>query len=267
MDEEPPAQTPLVGAVRHAWEHLAGSSMQFSETSPPRVVVAPTSHLCPPGWCGLVTIAGATIATAPDTAHADVLQRGLQDVLAGASTGPTPQSSSMLARRLPVSDVLGPTDLAYLLTFPTSGTSPSTFPNSAPSAAPSTAAQGVDVHVLEVADPLVRKLVATCSVDDAAEAAIDTLTSPAFVVLRDGAALAVAGYEHWPSSIAHLCVLTHPGARGAGLARAAAAAAGDHALRAGLLPQWRARPIASQRIARTLGYRSLGHQLSLRLAL
>ncbi|WP_432564480.1 GNAT family N-acetyltransferase [Kineococcus sp. SYSU DK003] len=254
MDEEPLAHTFQVGTVRHAWEHLAGSSAKFSGTSPPRVVVTSTSHLCPPGWCGLVTIAGASTATAPDTTHADVLQRGLEDVLAGASTGLTAQSSSVLARRLPVSDVLGPTDLAYLLTAPTSGTSHSS------------AVQTVGAHALDVTDPLVQELIAACSVDDAAEAAIDTLTSPAFVVLRDGAALAVAGYERWPGSIAHLCVLTHPAARGAGLARAAAAAAGDHAVGAGLLPQWRARPVASQRVGRALGYRSLGHQVSLRLA-
>lgn len=251
MDEEPSAPTPQLGTVRHAWEHLTGSSAQFLDTSTPRIVVTSASRLCPPGWCGLVTIAGATIATAPDTTHADVLRRGLTDVLTATTTGLTPQSSSMLARRLPVSDVLGPADLAYLLA----------------STSPSTVAQTVGVHALDVADPLVQELVAASSADDATEAGIDTLTSPAFAVLRDGAALAVAGYERWPSSIAHLCVLVHPAARGAGLARAVAAAASDHALHAGLLPQWRARPIASQRVARALGYRSLGHQLSVRLAL
>ncbi|WP_432540717.1 GNAT family N-acetyltransferase [Kineococcus sp. SYSU DK002] len=244
-----------MNAVRRAWEQLAGSSAQFSDTSTPQVVVTSTSRLCPPGWCGLVTIAGATIATAPDTTHADVLRRGLEDVLVGGSPGLTPQSSSMLARRLPVRDVLGPTDLAYLLPAPASGTFDST------------AVQAVCVRAFGVADPLVQELVAACSPDDAAEAAIDTLTSPAFVVLREGTVLAVAGYEQWPSSIAHLCVLTHPVARGAGLARVAAAAATEDAVRAGLLPQWRARPAASQRVARALGYQSLGHQLSVRLAL
>ncbi|PWS40209.1 GNAT family N-acetyltransferase, partial [Streptomyces sp. ZEA17I] len=38
-----------------------------------------------------------------------------------------------------------------------------------------------------------------------------------------------------------------------------------HALAAGLLPQWRARPAASRRVAAALGYRELGAQLSVRL--
>ena len=255
MDDDLPVLTPHVDAVRLTWEHLAGSSSQFCDACSPRVVVAPDSRLCPPGWCGSVTICGATIATAPDTAQADVLRRGLEDLLAVGSTGLTPQSSSTLVHRLPVTDVLGPTDLAYLLTALPAGRSDST-PAAASSARP-----------LDVADPLIQELLAACSPEDAAEAAIDTLTSPAFVVVRGGAALAVAGYERWPGSIAHLCVITHPAARGAGLARVVAAAATDHAVRAGLLPQWRARPTASRRLARALGYQSLGHQLSVRLAL
>ncbi|WP_432573590.1 GNAT family N-acetyltransferase [Kineococcus sp. SYSU DK005] len=251
MDDDLPVLTPHVDAVRRAWEHLAGSSSQFSAASNPRVVVAPDSRLCPPGWCGLVVICGATIATAPDTAQADVLRRGLEDLLATGSTGPTPQSSSTLAHRLPVTDVLGPTDLAYLLT----------------DLSDSSLAAASSARPLDVASPLIQELLAACSPEDAAEAAIDTLTSPAFVLVRGGAALAVAGYERWPGSLAHLCVITHPMARGAGLARVVAAAATDHALRAGLLPQWRARPTASRRLARALGYQSLGHQLSVRLAL
>ncbi|NEC07096.1 GNAT family N-acetyltransferase, partial [Streptomyces sp. SID7909] len=38
-----------------------------------------------------------------------------------------------------------------------------------------------------------------------------------------------------------------------------------HALAADRLPQWRARPEASRRVARALGYRELGSQLSVRL--
>ncbi|MYV58866.1 GNAT family N-acetyltransferase, partial [Streptomyces sp. SID4931] len=41
-------------------------------------------------------------------------------------------------------------------------------------------------------------------------------------------------------------------------------AATAHALAAGLLPQWRARPPASRRVARALGYREVGRQLSVR---
>lgn len=44
-------------------------------------------------------------------------------------------------------------------------------------------------------------------------------------------------------------------------------AAVAHALTAGLLPQWRARAQASRRVARALGLRELGSQLSVRLDL
>lgn len=64
---------------------------------------------------------------------------------------------------------------------------------------------------------------------------------------------------------AHLCVLTAPDARGRGLARQVARAATAHALIAGPLPQWRARPPASRRVAQALGYREAGRQLSVRL--
>lgn len=38
-----------------------------------------------------------------------------------------------------------------------------------------------------------------------------------------------------------------------------------HALAAGLLPQWRARPVESRRVALALGFRELGTQLSVGL--
>ncbi|MFE2695226.1 GNAT family N-acetyltransferase [Streptomyces mirabilis] len=60
-------------------------------------------------------------------------------------------------------------------------------------------------------------------------------------------------------------LLTAPGERGRGLARRVASAAVAQALDDGLLPQWRARPMASRNVARALGFRELGSQLSLRL--
>ncbi|WP_432487977.1 GNAT family N-acetyltransferase [Kineococcus sp. SYSU DK018] len=59
--------------------------------------------------------------------------------------------------------------------------------------------------------------------------------------------------------------MTHPTVRGAGLARSVAAAATEHALRAGLPPQWRARPVPSVRVAEAPRSRTLGQQSSLRL--
>jgi RimJ/RimL family protein N-acetyltransferase len=61
-------------------------------------------------------------------------------------------------------------------------------------------------------------------------------------------------------------VLTATAARDRGLARAAASAAVAHAIKEDRLPQWRARPLASRRVARALGFRELGLQVSIRLA-
>ena len=81
-----------------------------------------------------------------------------------------------------------------------------------------------------------------------------------------GQVAAAAGYRDWPSGIAHMSVLTAASARGRGLARAAASAAVAHAIGEGRLPQWRARPEASRRTARALGFRELGSQVSIQLA-
>ncbi|WP_431931539.1 GNAT family N-acetyltransferase [Micromonospora sp. RP3T] len=69
----------------------------------------------------------------------------------------------------------------------------------------------------------------------------------------------------WPGEAAHLCVLTRPDQRGRGLARAVASRAVADGLTKRLLPQWRARPGPSPRVARALGFRVLGGQLSVRL--
>ena len=69
-----------------------------------------------------------------------------------------------------------------------------------------------------------------------------------------------------PRRTAHLSVLTAAAARGRGLARATASAAAAHAIAEGRLPQWRARPEASRRVALALGFRELGSQVSIRLA-
>ncbi|WP_319463459.1 GNAT family N-acetyltransferase [Micromonospora sp. RTP1Z1] len=91
---------------------------------------------------------------------------------------------------------------------------------------------------------------------------LDEITSPAFLVREGTRVVAAAGYRRWPGEVAHLCVLAAPGSRGRGLARTVATAATGDALAAGLLPHWRARTEASRRVARALGYRELGRQLS-----
>jgi RimJ/RimL family protein N-acetyltransferase len=93
------------------------------------------------------------------------------------------------------------------------------------------------------------------------------ITSSAFVVRAGTGVVAAAGYRAWPASTAHLSVLTAVEHRGRGLARVVATSAVREALAADLLPQWRARPEASRRAARALGFDELGSQLSIRLVL
>ncbi|MHB8340030.1 MAG: GNAT family N-acetyltransferase [Mycobacteriales bacterium] len=69
----------------------------------------------------------------------------------------------------------------------------------------------------------------------------------------------------WPGQLAHLSVLTDPAARRRGYAKVVAAAAIRDAEGAGLLPQWRARPLASQRLAASLGLVRVGDQISVDL--
>ena len=114
----------------------------------------------------------------------------------------------------------------------------------------------------------VRRLLAECTAEDVGESGIEDVTSPVFAVLQGGTAgriVAVAGYGDWPGQAAHLSVLTAPSARRRGFARVAASAAVTHAIDRRKLPQWRARPESSRRVARALGFDELGSQLSIRL--
>ncbi|PWI08985.1 hypothetical protein DIZ27_20095 [Streptomyces sp. NWU339] len=101
--------------------------------------------------------------------------------------------------------------------------------------------------------------------EEATESGLGDISSPAFCLRRDDEVVAAAGYRSWPRSVAHLSVLVAPHCRGRHLARAVASAAVAHALDARLLPQWRARPYPSQRVAVALGFQELGAQLSIRL--
>jgi RimJ/RimL family protein N-acetyltransferase len=77
--------------------------------------------------------------------------------------------------------------------------------------------------------------------------------------------ISAAGYRNWPGEVAHLSVLTLAAARGRGLARMVTSAAVTHAIQLGKLPQWRAWSAASRRVARALGFRELGSQVSIRI--
>jgi hypothetical protein len=223
----------LVDRARARWAGLAGTpSFPRSGRS---VVVAPGSKLCPPGWVGAVAIAGAALVTVPDVRAAAAVHRDL--------TG-DPTDPAAWRRAMPVVEALGPATLAYLDERDFTGAE-------------------VGGPAVERGDPAA--LLAATDPDEAGESGLAEISSPAYVIRAGDRVLAAAGYAVWPGRTAHLCVLTAADARGRGLARAAAAAAVADALGTGLLPQWRARPEASRRVARALGFRELGTQLSVRL--
>jgi GNAT acetyltransferase len=237
------ARSTMLNRVQDLWVDLAGVATSFPADGV-RVVVAAESRLCPPAWAGIVLLGQCGIATAPDAATARFLRESL--------TG-RPLRSVVEAERWSgeygVSEVLGPASLAYLdeQEFrPASGIA--------------------DVARVRPGRPDLAGLLADVSEDDVAESGIAEITSPVFVVRNGARVVAAAGYCHWPRSVAHLCVLAGSHFRGRGFARAVASAAVAEALRHQLLPQWRARPVASRRLARRLGFRELGDQVSIRIA-
>ena len=92
------------------------------------------------------------------------------------------------------------------------------------------------------------------------------ISSPAFAIREQDEIVAAARYGDWPGDVAHLSVLTAEHARGRGLAQATASAAVSHALAESKLPQRRARPFDSRRVAANLGFRKIGSQVNIRLS-
>jgi GNAT superfamily N-acetyltransferase len=82
-----------------------------------------------------------------------------------------------------------------------------------------------------------------------------------------GRLAALASYQLWAPTIAHLYVITHPSRRGRGLARAAVARAAQHALASGLLPQYRTlrANAASIAVAKRLGFTEYGFSVYVRM--
>jgi hypothetical protein len=235
------ADDPLLEHARRLWVALAGVPVAFTETNI-AVAVAPRSLLCPPGWVGIVVLGGTVIATAPDDGTAEIMQLALDGLPAAAMT-----DAAVVRSRLPVNQVLGPASLAYC---GKAGFRP---------AGPGAIVEPVPANHRHVKDLLTR-----VPVEDVDESGLAEITSPAFVVRTGSETMAAAGFRTWPASTAHISVLTAAAERGRGLARVVATAAVAHALGIGLLPQWRARPEASRRVARVLGFRELGSQLSIR---
>ncbi|WP_432986144.1 GNAT family N-acetyltransferase [Dactylosporangium sp. CA-233914] len=232
---------PLLERARQLWADLAGTPVTFTESAI-EVVASPQSLLCPPGWVGIVALGRAVIATAPDDDTAEIVKHALADLPATAVIDPAP-----VRDRLPVKETLGPATLAYC------------------DAAGFHPAESSAVETISAVHTDMTALLARVPAGDADESGLAGITSPAFVVRTGTDVIAAAGYRAWPRRTAHVSVLSTPAARGRGLGRVVATAAVAHALDAGLLPQWRARPEPSRRVARALGFREVGAQLSINL--
>jgi GNAT superfamily N-acetyltransferase len=231
----------LIRVAAH-WCAQTGVSAAF-EAGRITVVTAASSRTAPPGWIGTVRLADAALMTAPT----DEMTQRVRGLVADLSTAQVCDPELILASLRPV-EILGPATLSYL--------DPIAYRPVATDAVTEIDA-GSDIDAL----------VAAAGDDDADESGIREVTSPIFGVrAAGGVTIAACGYRTWLGTIAHMGVLVHPDHRGHGLAKAVASAATAHALAAGLIPQWRARPVASIAVARTLGYTRVGDQVSFRLS-
>ncbi|GAB4052490.1 hypothetical protein GCM10028775_34000 [Catellatospora paridis] len=231
----------MIVRAQQVWLELAGVPVTFPAEGT-QVVVSERSLLCPPGWSGIVTLGNAAIITVPADGIAELVRERLGGLPVAALTDP-----DRVCRALPVAEVLGPATLAYC--------DKRDFPPTDPGVTDAIPAGHADLATLLAAVPP----------DDADECGLAEITSPAFVVRSGTHIVAAAGYQRWPGQAAHICVLTAPRQRGRGLARVVGGAAVADALTNGFLPQWRARPEPSRRVARALGFHELGTQLSIRV--
>lgn len=233
---------PLLARVQSVWEGLADATVSFPRRGS-SVVASPDSWLCPPAWVGIVVLEDSAIVTVPSEAMVEPVTRAFERTSLQSLTDP-----AVLRAMLPVREVLGPATLAYV-----------SLDDFLP--APSDTA----TELLAPGHPDLLALLAAVGEEDADESGIGEITAPATVVRDDGKVVAAAGHTLWPDAIAHVGVLTDPSVRGRGLARQVASGAVERALADGLVPQWRARPPASRRVARSLGFREMGSQLSVQL--
>jgi GNAT superfamily N-acetyltransferase len=236
--------------VAVAWNVLSGVPHGWV---PGKITIASssTSVIAPPAWVGTIRLGAGSVAAGALIAAPDEPQAALvRDTL---GTGLPEQATERPAwRSLWPSDpsrILGPAELAYL------------------DASDFALRDGEPVDAVTLADvkDAIAALERDAGPDDVNEVGITDATSPLFVIWRAATVAAVCAYRPWVGRLAHMMVLTHPDRRGHGLAKRAATEASRHALDAGLIPQWRARVPASQAVARSIGYTTVGAQLSLRL--
>lgn len=131
------------------------------------------------------------------------------------------------------------------------------------------AAPAHSARVLDAADAAaVRELESACDGTEWEHGGSAPLDGcPLSGVFVSGRLAALAGYEVWGGSIAHISIITHPGFRGRGLGRSAVARLAARALSAGLVPQYRTlgSNLASVRVAESLGFCRYATSLAIRL--
>jgi hypothetical protein len=234
--------TQTIERVRRAWADLAG--IGTLERGAKAVLVQADSALCPSGWVGILYLDGSLVVVVPAVEFKALATAAL----AGLPIERVPDFSLVASDFGPVEATLGPAVLMYA---------------DHRSLRPSTR---TDVDQVPKGDQRVAELVESVSIEDRNEADVLDVTSPMFVAMLGGEIVSVCGYRVWAGVLAHLSVVTHPDVRNRGLAKSVGGAAAAHALANGLVPQWRARPKASQAVGRSLGFRALGAQLSVRIA-
>ncbi|MGW1412323.1 GNAT family N-acetyltransferase [Streptomyces sp. NPDC002403] len=232
----------LLVRAQGLWQELASAPVSFGTAGEVGVVASPDSRFCPPGWVGIVLLGGAAVVTAPSEKSAARIRQAVAGLPADRLTDP-----EAVGKVLPIGEVLGPAALAYA---EAEGFRP-------------VARAELRVAELPAGHAELRALEQAAGAQDAGEASLGEITSPAFVLRVDGEVVAASGFRRWPRSTAHVSVLTLPAWRGKGLARVTGSASVRHALAQDLLPQWRARTPASRKAAVALGFSELGSQLSI----
>jgi GNAT superfamily N-acetyltransferase len=230
--------------IRQGWRAELSAPAAFR--GPGRHVhLQPAQDSTKVGWVWVVALGDSTCVSLPPSASTlvhDLRQRDLDADLTDPAT-----AGRVLG---PVEEVVGPATLAFL--------DPTTVDiNDDPR-----------VALVPAGHQSVRHLAAASGPDGAEESGILAVESAVAVWQVAGRVVAASGYQAWHGHLGHLSVLVDPAFRGRGLGKAVAARAVGQVVRAGLVPQWRARSTlgASRQIARSLGFVELGRQTSYRLA-
>ena len=204
-----------------------------------QVVVDAESPLARRGWIGILALAGTVTACVPRPE----LRAPVVAALATLEWDDVTSPEIVTARLPPTRGRLGPAALFH----------------------PPAGFRVDDARTVEEA-PVdeVRSLFEEMPADELDESGLLEAKGTLFVSRSStGAVAAACAYRRWPNDVAHLGVVTHPAHRRQGHGRLVATGALHRAIEEGLLPQWRARPLASQALARSLGLEQMGAQLSL----